>query len=187
MKKNSKNNASGSRTRVRHYTSVVLAVAVSFFFVSLTVYSASTISTNISTGGGLTVSGASTLSGAVAAGSTLTVASTLGVTGLTTMAGFISTASSTVSAQLEVDTFGVATSTPSQEVGIIGDAILNSSATTTLIIESSGTGVGGCIQMRGAIAAGGGMYRIYINQGSTTPTLGQPGNGGLVVERGMCQ
>src|SRR3989338_3645732 len=58
---------------------VALSVFVSFVFVFAVTYAATTISTNISTGGTLTVSDTSTLTGAV------TMSSTLGVTGKTTL------------------------------------------------------------------------------------------------------
>ncbi len=50
-----------------------LAVITSFFAVALFTYAATTISTNVNTGGTLTVSGASTLTGAVSMASTLAV------------------------------------------------------------------------------------------------------------------
>ena len=59
--------------------SIALSVFVSFVFVFAVTYAATTISTNINTGGTLTVSDTSTLTGAV------TMSSTLGVTGLTTL------------------------------------------------------------------------------------------------------
>jgi len=58
---------------------IALSVFVSFVFVFAVTYAATTISTNISTGGTLTVSDTSTLTGAV------TMSSTLGVTGKTTL------------------------------------------------------------------------------------------------------
>lgn len=71
---------------------VALIVMCVFAFVSV-VQAATTISTNISTGGTLTVTGASTLTGAVSAESTLavtgaaTLSSTLAVTGVSTLSG----------------------------------------------------------------------------------------------------
>lgn len=87
------------------YISVLASVVVSFFFVFLTVFSASTISNNIQTDGTLSVTGASTLTGAISASSTLQVtgavifydpvtfrtgigaSSTVSITGSTTVAG----------------------------------------------------------------------------------------------------
>lgn len=65
--------------------SIALSVFVSFVFVFAVTFAASTISTNISTGGTLTVSDTSALTGAV------TMSSTLGVTGKTTLVNASST------------------------------------------------------------------------------------------------
>jgi len=63
-----------------HWAVVALIVVCVFAFVSV-VQAATTISTNISTGGTLEVTGASTLTGAV------TMSSTLAVTGVSTLTG----------------------------------------------------------------------------------------------------
>ncbi len=125
--------------------------------------------------------------GAVTAYSTLavsgatTLSSTLGVTGLTTL-GFASTsalslngtaanfmvngmASTTSAGALSIQgKFGVGTTTaPSLEVSA------DSAATTTVAAFSSGSGVGGCIQLTGT---NGTMYRMYVGAGdpaTTTP------------------
>lgn len=65
--------------------SMALSVFVSFVFVFAVTFAATTISTNINTGGTLTVSDTSTLTGAV------TMSSTLGVTGKTTLVNASST------------------------------------------------------------------------------------------------
>lgn len=65
--------------------SMALSVFVSFVFIFAVTFAATTISTNINTGGTLTVSDTSTLTGAV------TMSSTLGVTGLTTLVNASST------------------------------------------------------------------------------------------------
>lgn len=57
----------------KYFFQIAISVLVAFVFVAVTAYSATTISTNINTGGTLTVSGASTLTGAVWATSTLQV------------------------------------------------------------------------------------------------------------------
>ena len=104
----------------RNYAAVLISSALSFFFVFLTVYSASTIGNNISTGGTLSVTGASTLTGNVSAAGAIAASSTLQVTdkaifydsvnfrtGLSAsstiqIAGLISTASSTFVDRLNV-------------------------------------------------------------------------------------
>ena len=73
-------------------------------------------------------------------------------------------------------TLGVATSTASQELGVVGSALFEEkSGTTTIGINSTGTGVGGCIQLRNT---NGNLVRIYA--GATTT------KGYLVVESGDC-
>ena len=62
-----------------HLRSLALSLVFSTLFIAVSVGAATTISTNITTGGTLSVTGASTLTGNV------TAAGTLGVTGLTTM------------------------------------------------------------------------------------------------------
>ncbi|MAG12461.1 hypothetical protein CL630_01470 [bacterium] len=65
----------------RNFYSVLLAVVISFAFVAIMVNGATTISTNINTGGTLTVSGASTLTGDVTTAGSVFATSTLAVTG----------------------------------------------------------------------------------------------------------
>ncbi len=100
--------------------SITVSAFLTIFVVSLTAYGASTISSNIATGGTLSVTGLSTLAGFIStASSTVTSTlyvgdaftasstlqgtgaaifySTLRADGLSTLAGFISTASSSVS------------------------------------------------------------------------------------------
>lgn len=98
----------------KYIFSMLASVLVAFGFVALTTYSATTISTNVNTGGTLTVTGLSTLGYASTTGVSLTgnlmvngfatttgsngnmaTNGTLTVTGLSTLAGFLTTASST--------------------------------------------------------------------------------------------
>jgi hypothetical protein len=60
------------KLRNRNFLSVFLSVVVSFVFVAVVASAATTISTNINTGGTLTVSGASTLNGSVTLGNVAT-------------------------------------------------------------------------------------------------------------------
>ena len=78
---------------------------------------------------------------------------------------------------------GIGTTTPANTLSVGGDALIGSGAngTSTLVVNSSATGVGSCIQMRAASSSD--MYRIYIGKtlagtGSTT---------GLTVELGSCR
>ena len=118
---------------------------------------------------------------------------------LTAVGGLVSNASSTIGSTLNVSgvfqasstalvnglrvdtgTLGVATSTPGQEVGIVGDVLVSSAATTTITLGSTDAESGGCIQLRGTDAL---WYRMYIVS-TTTPS--NPTRG-LVVEQGICQ
>ena len=136
--------------------------------------------------------------------STLTVEGASRIYGLGTLSGgYVSQASSTVSAgvfNVGSGSLGVASSTPSQEVGIVGDVYIDTTlgvatstasqelgirgsalfeeqtGTTTIGLNSNGTGVGSCIQLRGTNAT---MWRIYA--GATTTATGN-----LRVEQGSC-
>ena len=149
----------------RKFLTIALSVIVSFLFVFIFAQGATIISTNITTGGTLTVTStaSSTFSGNISV-SDMLVGGTLEIPFLTATS---STASNFIGG------IGVASSSPSQEVGIVGDMHLGSAATTTLTISSSGTDTGGCIQLEGA---DGTMYRIYA---TTT--------GPLIAEAGSCQ
>ena len=72
-------------------------------------------------------------------------------------------------------TVGVGTTTPSQELGVAGDGLFVSSATTTITISSTGAVGGGCLQMENG--AGDTMYRIYVVAAGNS----------LRVEAGACQ
>lgn len=177
--------------RKSRYASVFISVAVSFLFVFLSVYGASTISSNITTAGTLTVSSLSTLTGIITTASS-TAVSTLSVTGalfasstaridgLSTLAGFVSTASSTAVSTLRANdelrasstlqatgnvtlyattTVNVASSTPAQELSVDGDGYFHAqNGTTSVMVGTTGAGVGSCIQLRGT---DGNWYRIY--------------------------
>src|SRR3989344_4301639 len=189
-----------------------LSITLSFLLVTLITYSASTISTNITTGGSLTVSGASTFgdeatdvnlfTGTLQASTTSLFTSGLTSYGNSTFgdattdvtlftgtlqasttalftSGFTSFGliqASSTSANLLINGFatttasngnietegtltvergiatslGVASTSPSQELGVVGDIIAGSGATTTLILSSSLANTGGCIQLEGA-------------------------------------
>ncbi|OGF64175.1 hypothetical protein A2661_00315 [Candidatus Giovannonibacteria bacterium RIFCSPHIGHO2_01_FULL_45_24] len=131
---------------------------VSVLMVAGIVYSATTISTNVNTGGTLTVSGASTLTGAVAVASStpsdtamisvqgnvyiagnlmnvsnITATGTLSVTGASTLTGAITTGS----------TLGVSTSTPFALVGnslaVQGSAYISGALVNVSNITATGT------------------------------------------------
>ena len=166
---------------------ITIAVAglTSVLMVAGMVY-ATTISTDISTGGALSVSGASTLSSA-------TLSGTLSVTGLSTFgtSGFVSQASSTVVGRLEVDgnlvsahgKVGAGTTTPAAELSATG------SATTSLYLDTSGTKVGSCIELLSSTST---VWRMYIGASDTNDIVavsGPRGSSTVVAlwERGSCK
>src|SRR3990167_6655123 len=163
-----------------------LSITLSFLLVTLITYSASTISTNITTGGSLTVSGASTFGDAstdvnLFTGTLQASTTALFTSGFTSFGliqaystsanllinGFATTTASNGNIETEgtltvergiATSLGVASTSPSQELGIVGDIIAGSGATTTLILSSSFANTGGCIQLEGA---NGTMFKIY--------------------------
>lgn len=185
-------------TKGQQYTAVSLAIVLSMLVVWAAVNGASTISSNISTGGTLTVTGASTLTGNVSAAGTLTVTGlttmgyasgttmsltgnvlvngyatttgsngnittqgTLTVAGLSTVTGFVSTASSSISANLNVSSFGVATDSAATEIAAQG------TGTTTLRLLSSTATKGSCIELQDEY---GKAYKLQVS--SSTPSYG---------------
>src|SRR3989344_2870414 len=178
-----------------------LSITLSFLLVTLITYSASTISTNITTGGSLTVSGASTFGDAstdvnLFTGTLQASTTALSTSGFTSFGliqasstsanllinGFATTTASNGNIETEgtltvergiATSLGVASTSPSQELGIVGDIIAGSGATTTLILSSSLANTGGCIQLEGA---NGTMFKIYA---TTT--------GPLIATSGTCQ
>ena len=194
---------------------MILAVSAAVFAVALLV-NATTIGDNVTVTSALTVNGNTTLGNAITdtiavtgvftgfvSNASSTVSSTLHVGDVSRLTGFVSQASSTVSTgvfNLGSGSLGVASSTPSQEVGIVGDVYIDTTlgvatstasqelgirgsalfeeqtGTTTIGLNSNGTGVGSCIQLRGANAT---MWRIYA--GATTTATGN-----LRVEQGSC-
>ena len=153
--------------------------------------------------GGLVSNASSTVNSTLTVSGIFQASSTAWTTGvLNAVGGLISNASSTVGSTLNVSgvfqasstalvgnglrvsggTLGVgATSTPGQEVGVVGDVLASSAATTTLFVDSTDAESGGCIQMRGT---DGKWYRIYIVATTTFPHIPTPG---LFVEPGICQ
>ncbi|MDP2669427.1 MAG: hypothetical protein Q8P07_06420 [bacterium] len=156
----------------KKFLSVFFSVLVSVFAVALITY-ATSIGTDVSVTGALTVTGASTMTGATTLNGAVTLgdaaADTITVNG--SIAGFLSTASSTVNSTLVVTTsLGVATSTPSQELGVTGDIIVGSSATTTIFTSSTSATQGTCVQLQ---SAAGALYRVYVsNVGVLTTATG---------------
>lgn len=207
----------------------VMAVFVALIFILAVVYSVfsdTTISSNINTGGTLTVSGVSTLSAATYASSTLQATgdglfydqlsagastnsptTTFNVTGSGYFTAGLGVGNATTgTGALNITGFGViggrlgvvGSSTPHQELGVEGDVAFNSNATTTLSIESTGSNVGTCIELKGGrTQAGLNWVRIYVGgtgatnspaAGTGAPAVIQAGGiGYLIVEPGRCQ
>ncbi len=94
------------------------SVIASFLFVAIISYAATTISTNVNTGGTLTVTGASTLTGAVWA------TSTLQVTGATTLYNDLNVDSGTLFIDSTNNRLGIGSTTPAIELSVEGDGYL---------------------------------------------------------------
>ncbi|MFH1534762.1 MAG: hypothetical protein ABIF80_02150 [Patescibacteria group bacterium] len=122
----------------KNFVSILLSVILSFAFVAVAAYAATTIGTNVNTGGTLTVTGATTIYGATSIGGALTATSTLTVSGATSFAGNASTTGSAVlkSATINSDTGAIS----------FGDENLSTSGTLTLssgalsFVNASSTG-----------------------------------------------
>jgi len=170
---------------------IVLAVVVAVFFTVMAVDAATTISTNISTGGTLAVTDTSTFTGLTThvAGfvsqASSTINGSLDVSGgvarqneiwdYNSSGNIVSTTSLPI---VTSSTLGVnGSTTPAFTLGVDGDIIASTtqttSATTTLILDTSGSATGGCIQMRNSIGVTN--YKIVIN-GTT-----------LAAEAGTCK
>ena len=82
---------------------------------------------------------------------------------------------------------GVASSSPMQELGVVGDIAAGSAATTTLQLTTSSATIGGCIDMKSAT---GTAYRMYIGSNDIATTTGVANNRTALVafwEFGSCQ
>ena len=78
---------------------------------------------------------------------------------------------------------GVATTSPSDTLGVSGDVYVTSAATTTVVVESTGTdSEGGCLQMR---ATDGTTYRVYLVATTTADYTAE--NVVFQIEAGACQ
>lgn len=114
--------------------------------------------------------------GSVYASSTLAVTGTSYLYGNLLFNGFATTTASNGNIATN-GSLGVATSTPGQELGVTGDALLGGAGTTTLYSRSTTSGAGGCIELLGTDSV---TYRIYA--GATTTNSGR-----LIVEVGSCK
>ena len=77
---------------------------------------------------------------------------------------------------------GVASSSPMEELGVVGDIAAGSGATTTLKLTTSSATIGGCIELK---VVDGTTVRIYATSSTHTGALGGVSN--LKVEAGRCQ
>lgn len=99
----------------RDAAAIIFSVFASFLFVALITSAATTINSNVNTGGTLTVSGASTLTGAVWA------TSTLQATGATTLYNDLLVDTSTFYVDSTNNRVGVGSTTPAIELSVAGD------------------------------------------------------------------
>ncbi|TSC67973.1 MAG: hypothetical protein G01um101472_231 [Parcubacteria group bacterium Gr01-1014_72] len=135
---------------------------------------------NAAPSNGLLVQGITGIGGTTSPAGTLSVSGQASQTNATFLVS-TSTATATTTAIL-VDSDGRvglgATTTLTRQLGVVGDIMQTSGGTTTLVITSSGTGFGSCIELRGSSSSD--IYRIYIGNkyASATP---------LMVEVGSCR
>lgn len=81
---------------------------------------------------------------------------------------------------------GIATTSPSRALGLVGNALIGGSGTTTLSLDTNGSIRGGCIEMRAASTSD--IYRIYIGTNPDSPdVLLREHKIALRVEVGACQ
>ena len=159
---------------------MTLAVIVGVFAVVATVQAATTISTNISTGGTLDVTGLSSLgqaSSTMLSANTAyfggTATTTISAAGVASFPSTISVSATSSLATTTVNRFLVVGSTTPQHGR--SDVLIDGTATTTLQLSTSGAAtVGTCIQMK---SVAGANTRIYVNAAGT----------GLIVEAGLCK
>ena len=151
-------------TDVNLFTGTLQASTTALFTSGLTAYGdilLNNFATSTASTGTFNAEGNITTDGSIYATSSIYASSTMAVTGATRL----------------YSTFGVSSTTPSEEVGIVGDVAMGSDATTTLNISSSLVDTGGCINMRNP--ANNNMFRIYITTGNASSSLR--------VEAGACQ
>ena len=196
----------------KDFYSVALAVALSLVIVAVSVSAATTISTDISTGGTLAVTGASTLTGLATltggfisqasstAGSTLTVGgkfmasstalftdaitaySTLGVTGLATFGA--GTFSSTLGVT-GVTTLGYASSTAITTSGAL--IVGTTTPTTNAVAELSASGSATTTLYLGSSGASKGGCIQLEGPNDTVYRIYATTTGPLMVEAGACK
>lgn len=81
---------------------------------------------------------------------------------------------------------GISTTTPAQEVSLVGDTYHSSGATTTITVYSTSGTQGGCIEIEQPATAGG-WVRIYAGSGSLATSSSGASGPGLVFQVGRCQ
>lgn len=114
-------------------TSVASSVLVSVMAVALVGYAATTINTNVNTGGTLTVSGLSTLSGNVAAD---------GTSATTTISGGLraDTSDNTLVVDFSSSQVGIGTTSPSALFSVHGNTILGSADASSVVFRAGTIG-----------------------------------------------
>lgn len=162
---------------MRKYISVFFSVVAAVMAVALVGYAATTISTNVNTGGTLTVSGASTLTGNVSAAGTLAVTGATTLTGLGTFdGGFISTASSTAGAAFNVtglSTFGYSSGAGAGTGGFVSKAsstVVGTFNTTNSVGIATTTPTGSAVSLSvgGDLKISASTTQTIVNVATTT-------------------
>lgn len=115
----------------------------------------------------------------------------LGPVNINTINATTTSATSTIAYGLTTATggggFGVGTATPAATLGVIGNAYVADTATTTITVQSTSATQGGCIELE-APALAGGWVRLYAGSGLlATSSSGAASSPGLVFEAGRCR
>lgn len=141
----------------RYYFPIIISIIVSFLFVAIYVYSATTISTSIDTGGALTVTGASTLTGAVWATSTLQVTGAVTTYGSVTLGDAVDDVITATGyfTQARIgtgSTFGHIGTVGADELGVEGDIEIDGTTWFDGILQASSTALfGGAVTIGDAV------------------------------------
>jgi len=157
------------------FLSVTLSVVVSALSVAAIGYAATTISTNMNTGGTLTVTGDSTLSGNITAG---------GTSATTTISGGLraDSADNTFVVDFSSSRVGIGTTSPAVLLSVQGNALIGSADTDTFNIRSGtwnltstatttiGVSTGGINVRSGALILDAVNSKLYV--GTSTPIRG---------------
>jgi hypothetical protein len=190
-------------------TVLILCVAAIFVLaIVYSVYSATTIDSNVNTGGyvqagdvyastTVQATGNGIFYASLSAGaSTNTPTTTFNVTGSGYLTGGLGVGFATTGAgqihntglTVHESRLGVnGTTSPYQAFGVSGGAAFSNNGTTTISAEPSNAGTAGCVELKSTDSNGPFWVRIYAGRGRTaTSTTGVIANAAVIIEPGRC-